>query len=79
MTRKEFRHKLLNILNEAGVPQTLSRERFIRLSWHKYQHGGPLFNDTVGKDACRFVFLKLKKNQAYVNYRIFMGDGTYLF
>ena len=79
MTHKVFRHKLLDILNDAGVHQTLSRERFIMLSWHKYQHGGPLFSDAVGKEACRFVFSKLKKTHKYFNYRKFMGNGTYLY
>lgn len=79
MTHNEFRHKLLNTLDEAGVPQTISRERFIRLSWHKYKHGGPLFNDTDGKEACRFVFSKLKKTHKYYEYRKFLGNGTYLY
>lgn len=77
MYKKDFRYSLMEILNEAGVPQTLSREKFINLSWHKYNNenkNAPLFHDYIEKDACRFVIGILKKSNMYSKYRLFMGD-----
>ena len=77
MYKKEFRHSLLKILNEAGVPQSLSRERFINLSWHMFNNGGSLFHNAIEKDACRFVIGKLKKAHMYCKYRVFMNDTLF--
>ena len=74
MYKREFRRSLLDILKKAGISQTLSREKFINLSWHKFNNGGPLFHDAIGKKACRFVISRLKKAHSYYEYRAFMGD-----
>jgi len=75
MYKKEFRHSLLEILDKAGVPQNMLREKFIRLSWHKYNNiSAPLFHDTKEKNACNYVLRMLKKTHLYAEYRVFIGD-----
>lgn len=77
MRKKDFRHNLVEILKKTGIPQTLSREKFINLSWHKFNNGGPLFHDAIGINACRYVMSFLKKSHNYYEYRAFMSDPLY--
>jgi hypothetical protein len=74
MNKREFRHKLLDILKAADVPQTMSRERFINCNWKKKNGEKYLFHNDIEKDACRFVIKKLKKYKKYNEYQSFMRD-----
>ena len=74
MNRKDFRRKLVAILKDAGVSQSLSRERFVNLSWKKVNGEKCLFLSDIEKNACSFVIKKLKEAHKYHEYRYFMGN-----
>ncbi len=79
--RCKFRHALVELLEQSGIMQSPTREKFISLSWKVYtspKDNLKLFANRFEKNRYDVYFKKIKKKKLWGKYLYIITDGNHI-